>query len=94
MVSAWGARLGLVLGQVQTEQKSNEITAIPRLVELLQLKGAVVTIDAAGCQKEIAAKIVNRGADYMLAVKDNHPPPRDAVHHEQASEALGRGAPR
>lgn len=73
MVSAWGVRLGLVLGQVQTEQKSNEITAMPRLLELLQLKGAVVTIDAAGCQKEIAAKIVNRGADYMLAVKDNQP---------------------
>jgi predicted transposase YbfD/YdcC len=73
MVSAWGVRNGLVLGQVQTEAKSNEITAIPRLLELLHIKGAEVTIDAAGCQKQIAAKIVDRGADYMLAVKDNQP---------------------
>jgi predicted transposase YbfD/YdcC len=73
MVSAWGVRNGLVLGQVQTEAKSNEITAIPRLLEVLHIKRAVVTIDAAGCQKEIARKIVARGADYMLAVKDNQP---------------------
>jgi predicted transposase YbfD/YdcC len=73
MVSAWGVRNGLVLGQVQTEAKSNEITAIPRLLDLLHIKGAVITIDAAGCQKEIARKIVARGANYMLAVKDNQP---------------------
>jgi predicted transposase YbfD/YdcC len=73
MVSAWGVRNRLVLGQVQTEAKSNEITAIPKLLELLHIKGTVVTIDAAGCQKQIAAKIVERGADYLLAVKDNQP---------------------
>ena len=73
MVSAWATSKGAVLGQLRTEAKSNEITAIPRLLELLQLKGAVVTIDAAGCQKEIADKIVDSGADYVLAVKDNQP---------------------
>jgi predicted transposase YbfD/YdcC len=73
MVSAWAAHNRVVLGQIQTEEKSNEITAIPKLLELLHIKGAVVTIDAAGCQKEIAAKIVSKGADYMLAVKENQP---------------------
>jgi predicted transposase YbfD/YdcC len=73
MVSAWAASNRVVLGQVKTEEKSNEITAIPRLLELLHIKGAVVTIDAMGCQKDIAKKIVDGGADYMLAVKDNQP---------------------
>lgn len=73
MVSAWAAGNQMVLGQVKTEEKSNEITAIPRLLELLQLSGCLVTIDAMGCQKEIAAKIVDSNADYMLAVKDNQP---------------------
>jgi predicted transposase YbfD/YdcC len=73
MVSAWAASNRVVLGQVKTEEKSNEITAIPRLLEVLHIKGAVVTIDAMGCQKEIAEKIVRGGADYMLAVKDNQP---------------------
>ena len=59
------------LGQVQTEEKSNEITAIPRLLELLALEGCIVTIDAMGCQKEIARGILERGADYVLAVKQN-----------------------
>jgi predicted transposase YbfD/YdcC len=58
---------------VKTEEKSNEITAIPRLLDLLQLKDCMVTIDAMGCQKDIAAKIVNAEADYLLAVKDNQP---------------------
>lgn len=73
MVSAWATGNQMVLGQVKTDEKSNEITAIPRLLELLQLKGCLVTIDAMGCQKEIAAKIVDSKADYMLAVKDNQP---------------------
>ena len=73
MVSAWATHNRVVLGQFKTEEKSNEITAIPKLLELLQIKGAVVTIDAMGCQKDIAAKIVDGGADYMLAVKDNQP---------------------
>jgi predicted transposase YbfD/YdcC len=73
MVSAWSSGNQMVLGQVKTEEKSNEITAIPRLLELLQLSGCLVTIDAMGCQKEIAQKIVESNADYMLAVKDNQP---------------------
>jgi len=73
IVSAWAAENQLVLGQVAVEDKSNEITAIPKLLEILELHGAIVTIDAMGCQKEIAAKIRDRGADYVLAVKDNQP---------------------
>ncbi len=73
MVSAWSNSNQLVLGQVKTDAKSNEITAIPRLLKLLQLKGAMVTIDAMGCQRDIAEEIVNAGADYLLAVKDNQP---------------------
>lgn len=73
LVSAWAGANHVSLGQVAVDDKSNEITAIPRLLELLDLKGALVTIDAMGCQKEIAAKIVTGGGDYLLAVKDNHP---------------------
>jgi len=73
MVSAWSARQGISLGQLKTAEKSNEITAIPRLLNKLQLKGAIVTIDAMGCQKKITATIVDRGADYVIAVKDNQP---------------------
>ena len=71
MVSAWATEHHLSLGQVATAAKSNEITAIPELLELLELHGAVVTIDAMGCQKAIASKIVERGGDYVLMVKDN-----------------------
>jgi predicted transposase YbfD/YdcC len=71
MVSAWATEARLILGQVATEEKSNEITAIPELLEMLDLKGALVTIDAMGCQKNIAKKIVEKGGDYLLAVKDN-----------------------
>ena len=71
VVSAWAGANRLVLGQVVTDQKSNEITAIPKLLELLELHGAIVTIDAMGCQKTIAAKIRERGADYVLTVKGN-----------------------
>jgi predicted transposase YbfD/YdcC len=71
LVSAWATEANLSLGQVAVEGKSNEITAIPVLLELLDLHGALVSIDAMGCQKEIARKIVARGGDYVLAVKGN-----------------------
>lgn len=71
MVSAFCAANGLVYGQVKTDEKSNEITAIPRLLDLLFLKGALVTIDAMGCQVAIVEKIVERGGDFMIAVKGN-----------------------
>ncbi|HEX7933507.1 MAG TPA: ISAs1 family transposase [Paraburkholderia sp.] len=73
LVSAYGSGLGIMLGQVRTADKSNEITAIPELLDALLLKGAIVTIDAMGCQTTIAARIVKAGADYVLAVKGNQP---------------------
>jgi predicted transposase YbfD/YdcC len=73
MVSAWATANRLVLGQVKTDEKSNEITAIPALLKLLHIKGCLVTIDAMGCQKEIAKSIIEANAQYMLAVKDNQP---------------------
>jgi predicted transposase YbfD/YdcC len=72
MVSAWASENGVVLGQVKVDDKSNEITAIPILLELLELSGCIVTTDAMGCQKEIAAQIVAKQADYVLALKGNH----------------------
>jgi predicted transposase YbfD/YdcC len=72
MVSAWASENELVLGQVKVEDKSNEITAIPELLRLLALKGCIVTIDAMGCQTDIADQIISQGADYVLALKDNH----------------------
>ena len=71
LVSAWATQNNLTLGQVKTEEKSNEITAIPRLLEMLELNGCIVTIDAMGCQREIAQQITDGGADYVLAVKEN-----------------------
>jgi predicted transposase YbfD/YdcC len=71
MVNAWSTATSMSLGQIPTEEKSNEITAIPQLLELLNLKGCLVSIDAMGCQTEIAQKIVNNGANYLLAVKEN-----------------------
>ena len=71
MISAFAAANGVVLGQIKTDQKSNEITAIPALLDLLALKGCLVTLDAMGCQRDIAEKIVDKGADYLLAVKGN-----------------------
>src|SRR5690348_14999882 len=82
LVSAWACEARLTLGQVATDTKSNEITAIPLLLELLELKGATVTIDAMGCQKEIAEKIIDRQGDYLLALKDNHPKLHQAVAAE------------
>ena len=71
MVSAWATANRVVLGQVKTEDKSNEITAIPELLDILALNGCIVTIDAMGCQKNISAKIIEKGADYVLALKGN-----------------------
>lgn len=72
MVSAFASNARLVLGQEKVAEKSNEITAIPKLLDLLFLKGSVVTIDAMGCQRKIAEKIREKGADYILALKGNH----------------------
>jgi predicted transposase YbfD/YdcC len=71
LVSAWATAQRLSLGQVAVDEKSNEITAIPELLDLLDLHGALVTIDAMGCQKAIAQKIIDRGGDYILTVKEN-----------------------
>lgn len=71
MVSAWATNNNLVLGQVKVSEKSNEITAIPKLLELIAVKGCTVTIDAMGCQQEIAGKIIEQQANYILAVKEN-----------------------
>jgi predicted transposase YbfD/YdcC len=72
IVSAWAAEQSVVLGQVRTQEKSNEITAIPELLAVLELSGAIVTIDAMGCQKAIATQISEQEADYVLALKGNH----------------------
>jgi len=71
IVSAWSRANQLSLGQVKVDEKSNEITAIPKLLNVLALKGCFVTIDAMGCQREIATQIIEKGADYLLAVKGN-----------------------
>lgn len=71
MVSAWASEQRLVLGQVKTAEKSNEITAIPELLRMLEVGGCVVTIDAMGCQTEIAGQIIDQGADYVLSLKGN-----------------------
>jgi predicted transposase YbfD/YdcC len=71
MVSAWGCELGMVLAQIATDDKSNEITAVPKLLEMLSLKGTIVTTDALNCQRAIAQQIVDQGGDYALALKGN-----------------------
>jgi predicted transposase YbfD/YdcC len=81
LVSAWATEQRLVLGQLKTEEKSNEITAIPLLLELLELQGCIVTIDAMGCQREIAAQIILQKADYVLSLKGNQ-----GVLHEEVAE--------
>lgn len=78
IVSAWASDAGLVLGQVKVADKSNEITAVPELLDALHLKGCIVTLDAMGCQKDIAAHIIDKKADYVLALKGNH-----ATVHEE-----------
>jgi len=87
MVSAWASEQGLSLGQIATEEKSNEITAIPVLLDRIDIEGAVVTIDAMGCQVKIAKKILDGGGDYVLAVKDNQPTLHQAIQ-EFFSQAL------
>ena len=79
MISAWASANRILLGQLKTEAKSNEITAIPELLNVLALEGCIVTIDAMGCQKEIAAQIVEQGADYVLALKGNQGTIHDKV---------------
>jgi predicted transposase YbfD/YdcC len=86
LVSAWATQYGVVLGQVATADHSNEITAIPKLLQLLDVRGATVTIDAMGCQKAIARQVCDQGADYVLAVKDNQMNLAEAVQFQ-----LGRG---
>ena len=71
MVSAWGCEQRLVLGQVATDAKSNEITAVPKLLKMLRLEGCIVTVDALNCQREIARQIIDQKADYALALKGN-----------------------
>ena len=80
MVSAWATANSISLGQVATDAKSNEITAIPKLLEMLALEGAIVTIDAMGCQTEIARTIIDQGGDYVLNVKGNQRTLRDGIH--------------
>ena len=72
MVNAWASHNRVCIGQVKTDEKSNEITAVPKLLQMLELNGCIVTIDAMGCQKHIAGQILEKGADYMLALKANH----------------------
>ena len=79
MVSAFAARQRLVLGQVKVSEKSNEIVAIPALLDMLAIEGAVVTVDAMGCQRDIAAKIIAKKADYVLALKGNQGTLREDV---------------
>ena len=85
-VNAYASSNRITLGHVKTEEKSNEITAIPKLLDMLAVKGCIVTIDAMGCQRDIAEKIIDKGADYILAVKGNHTKLHDEVknYFEQA----------
>jgi predicted transposase YbfD/YdcC len=90
VVSAWAGQAGLTLGQVAVDAKSNEITAMPQLLELLDLRDKIVTTDAMGCQKEVAQTVVEGEGDYILAVKDNQP----TLHAEaQAAFAAAAGQP-
>ncbi len=86
VVSAFASSMEICFGQVKTEEKSNEITAIPELLEILELKGLIVTIDAMGCQKKIAEKIVEKKADYLFSLKGNqekiHEDVKDFFNHE------------
>ncbi len=79
MVSAWGCELRMVMAQVATDEKSNEITAVPKLLEMLSLKGTIVTTDALNCQRAIAQQIIDQGGDYVLALKGNQGTLHDAA---------------
>ena len=85
LVSAWSSANGLVLGQLKVDEKSNEITAIPKLLDLLEVRGSTVTIDAMGCQVEIAEKIIVKEADYILSLKGNQ-----SELHQQVQESFKR----
>jgi len=89
MVSAWATANQLSLGQVVVDEKSNEITAIPKLLQMLEIKGSLVTIDAMGCQVRIAEEIVAQGADYVLTVKGNQPTLHAGIveHFDQQAES-------
>jgi predicted transposase YbfD/YdcC len=95
LVSAWARTQGLVLGQRCVEDKSNEITAIPALLDQLVLDGSIVTLDAMGCQRAIAERILARGGDYLLTLKANHPIAQAAViaHFEKHCFGPGASAP-
>lgn len=90
LVSAWATRNRLVLGQIKVDEKSNEITAVPELLRLLEIKGCIVTVDALNTQKDIAEEIREQGADYVMALKENHPKLRWEV--EGIFEAVAKGA--
>jgi predicted transposase YbfD/YdcC len=92
LVSAWASDQGLVLGQREVDGKSNEITAIPELLDTLHLDGCIVTLDAMGCQKEIAARIRAKSADYLLALKANHSHAFEAVRGHFERTCFSRGA--
>ena len=84
LVSAWAAENRMVLGQVKTGEKSNEITAIPELLRLLEVRGCIVTIDAMGCQKEIAEQIIEQEGDYVFCLKGNH-----GTLHQEVADYFG-----
>lgn len=90
LVEAWCSELKLCLGQYKTEDKSNEITAIPALLDLLEIEGCLISIDAMGCQRDIAAKIISKGADYLLGLKGNQEKIHSAVKElfEQQRDGL------
>jgi predicted transposase YbfD/YdcC len=84
MVSAWGSDAGLVLGQIATDVKSTEMTAVPKLLAMLSLKGTIVTVDALNCQRATAQQIIDQGGDYALALKGNQ-----GTRHDDVSRFLG-----
>ena len=92
VVSAWASEQGLALGQRAVDGKSNEIAAIPELLETLHLEGCIVTLDAMGCQKDIAAQIRAKGADYLLVLKANHGRAFGAVREQFEQTCFGQGA--
>ena len=92
MVSAWACEQKLVLGQRKVADKSNEITAIPELLELLTIKGAIVTIDAMGCQRKICQQIMDQEADYVIDLKGNQGRLREDVElffYEHSKRGMG-----
>src|SRR5215210_4737993 len=92
LVSAWASDQGLALGQREVDGKSNEIAAIPELLDVLRLDGCIVTLDAMGCQREIAARIRAKGADYLLVLKANHGRAFEAVREHFGRTCFGRGS--